>query len=168
MLGSRLHEREHGRYLRAHAWIAVDRTFSMHGLGVVLHRSHPQSAWRTFHIETLAVVPHGETQPSFWRQAQANGDLAGLGVFDDVGHGLLGDTIRSQPHLLREQVMVGFFFLRELFIQLDLNRQSRSKLIAKGLKGRDETLARGLMGGVDGTESRLASRSSRSDHQSRR
>ena len=44
MLLVRSREREHGRNLRAHAWIAVDRTLSVHGLCVVLHCSHPQSA----------------------------------------------------------------------------------------------------------------------------
>ena len=61
MLRARSREREHSRNLRAHAWIAVDRTLSIHGLGVVLHCSHPQSVRRAFHIEALAVVPHRET-----------------------------------------------------------------------------------------------------------
>ena len=61
MLRASSREREHSRNLRADAWIAVDRTLSIHGLGVVLHRSHPHPASGGFDIEALAVVPHRKT-----------------------------------------------------------------------------------------------------------
>ena len=62
-------------------------------------------------------------------------------MLDHVGQGFFGDAVRRQPHLLWKQVTVGLLLFHQLFIQLDLDRQSRSELIAKGLKGRDEPLA---------------------------
>src|SRR5208337_107306 len=140
MLRASLREREYSRNLRAPAWNAVDRAFSVHGFSVVLHCSHPQSAMGVSHIETMAVVSHFETQPTFPRRVQPDGGLAGLRMLDHVGQGFFGDAVRCQSHFLWKQVTVGLLLFHKHFIQLCLNSKCRSKLIAQGLKGRDEPL----------------------------
>ncbi len=58
-----------------------------------------------------------------------------------VGQGFFGDAVHCQPHLFRNRVAAGLLLSRKLFIQLYLQSQGRSKLLRKGLKGRDEPVA---------------------------